>query len=215
MKLGDLSQAAIGQLLLTFVTGQPPTVAVVPVRNSLETLAWSGIWAAVRGDTVQARHIARLAADSLRQEFRSAAPEFINALVAYTRHRWRETVDTLGRIAIAAERGLCEACVGDLSIRMLVALAYDKLDMRDSAAALYERVTRPYVHFTDDHLLAGIPWAFAEHRLIILYAKLGRMADAERHWKLFNEAFTNPDPDVRVWRDDALRALDDARRKHG
>ena len=41
-----------------------------------------------------------------------------------------------------------------------------------------------------------ISYSFAHQRLVVLYARMGRVEDAERHWEIFNETFTNPDPDL-------------------
>ena len=45
--------------------------------------------------------------------------------------------------------------------------------------------------------LRGIPWSFAHPRLVVLYAGMGRLENANRHYRLFTEAFTRPDPEFR------------------
>jgi hypothetical protein len=37
---------------------------------------------------------------------------------------------------------------------------------------------------------------FAHHRLVLLYSKMGRVEDTRRHWEIFEETFTNPDPEL-------------------
>jgi hypothetical protein len=40
---------------------------------------------------------------------------------------------------------------------------------------------------------------------------MGRVEDATRHWKIFQEAFTNPDPEFRYLIDEAREALRQAK----
>lgn len=42
-----------------------------------------------------------------------------------------------------------------------------------------------------DHL-RGLTYSFAHQRLVVLYAKLGRVEDARREWHIFSATFTTP-----------------------
>ncbi len=53
----------------------------------------------------------------------------------------------------------------------------------------------------------GLFSSFAHHRLVLLYARMGRLEDARRHWKIFEDIFTNPDPELRPMVEEARQAL--------
>ena len=55
--------------------------------------------------------------------------------------------------------------------------------------------------------------SFADQRLVLLYARMGRLEDARRHWKILSETFTQPDPEVAHLVDEARAALEAAERK--
>jgi len=66
-----------------------------------------------------------------------------------------------------------------------------------------------------DLRLRGLTHAFAHQRLVVLYARMSRLEDARRHWKIFSETFTNPDPEVRHLIDEAREALAEVERRGG
>jgi hypothetical protein len=41
----------------------------------------------------------------------------------------------------------------------------------------------------------------------MIYARMGRREDAERHWQAFSKVFINPDPEVKHLLDDARAAI--------
>ena len=67
----------------------------------------------------------------------------------------------------------------------------------------------------EDQLSRGIAYSFAHQRLVLLYARMGRLEDARRHWKIFSETFTNPDPEVAHLVEEAREALLNAERERG
>ncbi len=48
-----------------------------------------------------------------------------------------------------------------------------------------------------------------------LRAALAGLEDARRHWKIFSETFTQPDPELRHLVDEAREALAEAERRGG
>jgi len=49
--------------------------------------------------------------------------------------------------------------------------------------------------------------SFAHQRLVVLYARMGRLEDARRHWKSFSDTFTRPDPEMQPLVEEARAAL--------
>jgi tetratricopeptide (TPR) repeat protein len=93
--------------------------------------------------------------------------------------------------------------------RWLVADAYARLGELDSAAANLEITVDPAGALRDGEDLEarGLISSFAHQRLVLLYARLGRVAEAQRHWKAFREAFTRPDPELVPLINEARQAL--------
>jgi DNA-binding SARP family transcriptional activator len=205
-------EVAAAELLLALVSGRPwPRPPIFGTEGLVDGQAWHGIWAAVNGDTVTAREIAVAVRDSFPTRFRGAAPEFIEAVIATRGSRWGEVGDLLGRVAAEGETGrrYHGAWVTPLPIRWLVADAYERAGQLDQAAAAFERVLA--TDLTPDYLtMRGIAYPFARQRLVLLYARMGRLDDATRHWEIFRDTFTDPDPEFRYLIDDARAALEQA-----
>jgi hypothetical protein len=83
-----------------------------------------------------------------------------------------------------------------------VAEAYEHVGPPDSAAVAFERV----LELPESRGIAVSP-PYAHQRLVVIYARMGRREDAERHWREFSAAFTNPDPEVRRLLDEARAAI--------
>ena len=93
----------------------------------------------------------------------------------------------IGRVPYAA---------GMTAIRWFLADAFEKLGQPDSAAVYLERVTSdPAPAFQETHL-RGIALPFAHRRLVLLYARMGRIEDARRHWQIFTATVRTPDPEI-------------------
>ena len=58
----------------------------------------------------------------------------------------------------------------------------------------------------DELLLRGVILPFAHRRLVLLYARMGRLEDAKRHWKIFAETVRTPDPELRPLIEEARAA---------
>lgn len=92
-------------------------------------------------------------------------------------------------------------------MRWLVAQAYESLGRPDSAAAYLELLLSPLGRVDQEYLARGIAFSFAHRRLVLLYARLGRLEDARRHWEIFKETLAHPDPEMRPLIEEARAAL--------
>ena len=104
------------------------------------------------------------------------------------------------------ERGFNNAPngVGLAWVRWTLADAFERTGQPDSAAAHLERSLRIPVREVDS-------WPVVHHRLAMLYSRLGRLTDAERHLAALEKAWDRPDPDVRRMLDEARTAVRSAR----
>jgi hypothetical protein len=89
-------------------------------------------------------------------------------------------------------------------VRWTLADAFERTGQPDSAAANLERdLAMPYIE---------PQWAPAiRYRLVLLYARMGRVPEAERHLAALEHAWDRPDPEVRRMLDEARAALASAR----
>jgi len=160
-----------------------------------------GAWAAASGDTTLARRLQatirrRSATDLARQGY--FGPEMVEAWLAARTGRWQDVVRLLGPAALQGEfRGYAQVQSAPM-IRWLVAEAYDRLGAPDSAAAYFERAIAPVPEGGTDFAQVRMAHSFAHRRLAHLYARMGRPEEARRHWESFSEAFTRPDPEMRM-----------------
>jgi len=91
--------------------------------------------------------------------------------------------------------------------------AYERQNQLDSAAAVLERLAAWQGLHGVLGVLRGLTHSFAHQRLVMLYARMGRPADARRHWRVFSETFTTPDPALVHLVDEARAALASAERR--
>ena len=97
--------------------------------------------------------------------------------------------------------------------RWLVAQAYERLGKPDSAAWYYQRVLDPVEAVRNEEILSrGVVFSFAHQRLVVLNARLGRIDDARRHWRILQATFTRPDPELVPLVEEARTALAKAER---
>src|SRR5262249_52398263 len=85
--------------------------------------------------------------------------------------------------------------------------AFERIGWPDSAASYLERVTSDPVPYFSEAQLRGVIIPFAHRRLVLLYARVGRLDDARRHWRIVSETFRTPDPEIRPLIDAARAAL--------
>jgi tetratricopeptide (TPR) repeat protein len=195
-------------LAQAMITGTP-----IPGPDSVtarDTTTWGVVtrgWrAALVRDLPAARRelsgLRRRSPDELRRA--GAAADFLEASIAAAEDRWSDVIRLIGPVA---RRGddlgyLSLERIGPTLERWLVAEAYDRTGPPDSAAAAFERVLEP----PESRGIIYFP-VYAHQRLVMIYARMGRREDAERHWREFSATFTNPDPEVRHLLDEARTAI--------
>jgi len=169
-----------------------------------------GAWAAATGDTTLARRLPatirrRSRPDLARQGF--FGPEMVEAWLVARTGRWQEVPRLLGPAALQGEaRGYAQVQSAPL-IRWLVAEAYDDLGRPDSAAVYFERAIAPVPEGGTDFAQVRMASSFAHRRLAILYARMGRLEEARRHWQACSATFTRPDPEMTPLVEEARVAL--------
>ena len=197
------------ELTLAMTSGEGITSRPLPAF--VDTLTAAQL-AAATGDTSRARRL--LAA--LRVPDRSTTGidvrrHHVEGTIAAVRGDWAMVIELLGQVA----RDGVPLAAGGQALRWLVANAHERLGRPDSAATYFDLVTS-YTRLGIGPLLTyGITYSFAHQRLVLLYARMGRLEDARRHWKIFSETFTNPDPEFKHLVDEAREALLTAERERG
>jgi len=174
-----------------------------------------GAWAAAAGDSVLTRRLLatirkRSEADIARQGF--IGPEVIEAWLVARAGRWHEVLRLLGPAALKGEATRFTPTQSAPLLRWLVAEAYDQLGRPDSAAAYFERAIAPPPEGGTDFAQIRMAFSFAHRRLALLYARMGRLDEARRHWETFSATFTRPDPEMAPLVEEARVALASAER---
>ena len=209
---------AISRALLITVTG-----LTVPEAHSdlTDTLYTRHLWQAVRdyawGDTAQARSSMRsllkesfLTPDRRWQRYHQDHIRLGKALMSAHEGDW-ETTRQLARAQLDSWPG----AEIHLFARWLLATSYEHLGQRDSAVTYFKQTITSSGLEAHELSQFGIPWSFAHQRLVILYSALGRVEEARRHWNIFRDAFTAPDPEYVHLIEEARQALETAERKLG
>jgi len=157
-------------------------------------------------DKVQA-----LPSDSIA--FLASAPAVVEAALAAAAGEWEDVIDLLADMEewTWPHRVVFTPRYGSLVLHLL-ARAYEATGQLDSAAVYQHKLASP-VQLARRHSLghAALHYPFAHRNLVILYSRMGRVEDAEKHWKIFRATFTNPDPDLVPLVEEAWNALEDAR----
>ena len=186
--------------------------------SSTAGLVARGAWSAASGDTTLARRLlptirARSALDLARQGF--FGPTMVEGWIAARTGRWQEVLRLLGPAALEGEaRGYVVAQSAPL-VRWLVAEAYERLGRPDSAAAYFERAIAPPPEGGADLAQTRMAFSFAHRRLVLLYARMGRLVEARRHWDIFSRTFTRPDPELAPLVEEARAAMSSAQNASG
>jgi hypothetical protein len=181
--------------------------------TSLHAQITQGYWAALAGDTSVTRQavtrLRALQADALTEY--GAWPGFLDALIASRRNDWTGVL----ALAPVANRSLADItdrfqidAVLPAVLQWFVAHAYEQTLRPDSAAYYYALITSPRVGVShgNEHPRAAI-LSLAHQRLVVLHSRLGRLEDARRHWRIFHETFTQPDPELVPLVEEARQAL--------
>ena len=165
-----------------------------------------GLWATVGGDRALAQRCANEARSfpARRVADQGSAPLVLRARVALLEGHPQEAIDLLGEPAAApVELGMPNNGRGLTFARWTLADAFEALGQPDSATAYLERDL--VIPFEPDHS------SYIHHRLALLYVRLGRLAEAERHLMSAERIWDRPDPEVRRMLDEARTAVRSAR----
>jgi tetratricopeptide (TPR) repeat protein len=200
------------RLLLAQVSGTVPSAprSNWPRDATTAALVTRGLSAAAAGDIPQARRLLdAVRSRPARERSRAGADStLLEGWIAAHADRWEDVIRILGPAARqGSEIGLPEDRAGRVTLRWLVANAYENLGRPDSAAAYFEIVLSPVGRVDQEYLSRGIAFPFAHQRLVLLYARMGRLEDAKRHWEIFSGTFTRPDPELAPLLAEARAAL--------
>jgi len=207
-----------GYALLLLAAETQGAVAVPPETwpgdSTAATLIFRGLRAAMAGDEVAARRLLHAARAQPARETRTALAyvALLEARIAALSGRWAEVVRLLQPVAaqaVTGERDDYPRSLGGLPpARFLLADAFETLGAPDSAAAYLERMTTDPAAWGQ---WIGIARPLAQRRPVLLYARMGRLADAERHLTVLERWWDRPDELARRMLDEARAAVRNAR----
>jgi len=176
-------------------------------RDTLTTTFLTrGLRAAAAGEGVLARQCleAARARPPGDLEANGAAPALIEARLATMAGRPAEAVRLLRPFAVERVEIGATYGVGLTWLRWTIADAYVQLNQPDSAAVYLERIWS--IPFDD-----GEAKPYVHRRLALLYARMGRLPEAERHLAAVERAWDRPDPAIRHMLAEAQAAVRSAR----
>lgn len=208
---------ARGRLALSIVSEGAVPVPAANGRDDTSAAEWitRGLQAAVRGDAARARRMlsaARRVPDA-HWPLQGASPVTLEARIALLEGRAGEAV-TLLRPVAAQRREIGDEVhfrIGLSLVRWTLADAFEALGQTDSAATVLERVVTDPGPWLEELHTRGIMLPFAHRRLALLYSRMGRVEDAERHWSMFRETMRTPDPEIVPLIEEARSAVESAR----
>ena len=169
-----------------------------------------GLRAAIAGEGARARRLLNVAQSRSKRELarQGAAPALLEARIEALAGRWDEAARILRPIGSQpVEIGQVAYPAGMSAVRWLLADAFEQLGRSDSAAFYLEKVTTDPATADQERHLRGIALPFAHRRLVLLYAGMGRLEDAKRHWQIFRETLRTPDPEIQPLIAEARAAL--------
>ncbi len=158
------------RLVLAMASGRPPPADIRRLMRDTTPagLTLSGWTSALAGDTASARtRLARvLRLPAIEQRRLGDGPLLLEASIASRGSQWKEVIRLLGPSAQGGEHdGSSPAQVASISVRWLIADAYERLGRPDSAAVYYELAIAP-TRVPFSHLaLRGLVYPFAQRRL--------------------------------------------------
>ena len=177
--------------------------------SSTITLLTRGLRAAIVGDRPGAQRLleaaqARWAHSPPERAWQGATPELLEARIEALAGRWDEAARILRPVAAQrVEFGTrIPGAAGMSTVRWFLADVFERLGQPDSAAVVLERVVSDPAPWE-----FGTVAPFAHRRLVLLYARMGRLEDARRHWQIFSETVRTPDPEIQPLIAEARAAL--------
>jgi tetratricopeptide (TPR) repeat protein len=198
-------------LLLSEITGVGEVYYCYPAckDSTMHGLFVQSLEAATRGDASAALdildHIRQM--PDLVQKGHKPSIAFIESWLEATNGNWDQIAQ---RLEPFAKMGPPNQVSGftNLQYRWLIADAYEKQGELEKAAEYFELVLDPdLLAGTIDYLVRASYCTYAHQRLILIYSRLGRPAEAGRHWEAFQELFTDPDPELEPMLAEARAAI--------
>jgi len=199
-------QVAFGRLLLFLAVQTEGAIALPPESwasdSSAASLVFLGLRAAATGDMDSAR---RLLEEIQRRPASKVAgygvsPTLLEAHVLALTGNWEEVVHILQPIAAQSE--------GGREVTLHLADAFEKLGAPDSAATYLDRMTTDPTQWVN---CSGITKPLVYLRLTLLYARMGRLDEAERHLAVLERWWDRPDDIAQDMLDEARNAVRSAR----
>jgi hypothetical protein len=180
--------------------------------SSPDGLTVAAIWHGAIRDTSEAQGLLQRVRAQPPDDRRGLEPalRLAEAWIAASGGRWS---DVKRAVEPVATQGVFVEPRINLLSRWLVAEAHERTGAPDSAVAMFERIASWQGFAVGEPRMRGLAESFAHQRLVLLYARMGRLDDARRHWKIFSETFTQPDPEVAHLIDEARSALEAAEAK--
>jgi hypothetical protein len=140
-----------------------------------------------------------------------ATPTLLEAWIRGLDGRLQEVIPLLEPVASLATEGEAGYAVGLSAVRWTLADAYEGCGQRDSAVVWLERITSDPGPLNRDAYYRGAVVSVAHQRLVLIYARMGRAADAERHLAILERWWDRPDDVTRPMLEAARAAVKSAR----
>jgi hypothetical protein len=140
-----------------------------------------------------------------------ATPVLLDAWIRGLDERWSEITPLLMTTVTRPAEGDAAFPMGISAVRWTLADAYERCNRPDSAAIWLERITSDPAPVEREIHYRGAVQSAAHQRLVLLYAGLGRIADAERHLAILERWWDRPDDIARRMLDEARTAVRAAR----
>ncbi|HYM81003.1 MAG TPA: hypothetical protein VEY91_06280, partial [Candidatus Limnocylindria bacterium] len=201
------------RLMLAIVSGGviPAPADAWAHDSSTATLITRGLRAAFARDRAGAQRLLNVVRARSRRElaWQGAGPVLLAARIEALAGHWEEAARMLQPVASqSVEMGEVHYPAGMSAVQWFLADAFEKLGHPDSAAVYLELIASgPVAFYQKSQLRRGITVPFAHRRLVLLYARMGRIEDAKRHWQIFSETVRTPDPELQPLIAEARAAL--------
>jgi tetratricopeptide (TPR) repeat protein/tRNA A-37 threonylcarbamoyl transferase component Bud32 len=200
-------------LVLTSRGAIPVPADTWSADTATATLLARALRAASAGDTRQAERLLRVvrarSAFDLRQQ--GATPLLVEASIQGARGRWDETVRLLAPVVRRPAEIQNAYAAGTSALRWALADAFERTGHADSSVVWLERIVSDQRDLESEIHYRGALVSAAHQRLAMLYARMGRPADAERHLAVLERWWDRPDDIARRMLDEARSAVRAAR----